>query len=332
MVATKSLRRIGLCLALSLLVTIPAFAQSGENADWQAIEDQRDARRKAELLDAFIKKYTSSGHRPDADFMLVDFYLQNRDNAKIMQHAEGFRTNLPTADNASKTRIFSQAMVAAATLNNIQKVVEYAGYALQADPNNLTVLALLAGSNLPDPNKAVEHAQKALTVARPSTMTQEQYDRTQARMHGIVALPLFAQQKFAEAQEHLGVALKANPKDQLSQYRYGFASVNLAGVSAKDAQDAYTALLKASTATPTNKAEVDAAKAKMDTASQLALKHRDDAIDALAKAVAIGAAPGASAPITQQSKELLDSLYKNKAGSLEGEDQLIADKKKELGL
>jgi len=338
----KQVVRIGLCLALGLVVSIPTFAQqSGENGAWQAIEDQRDAHRKAELIETFIKNYPSSPHRPDVDYILVNFYLENKDNQKLMQHADSFRLTLPTADNASKTRIYSQAMVASATIGNVPKLVEYAGYALQADPNNLTVLALLAGSNLPDPVKALEHAQKALTVPRPATMTQEQYDRTIARMHGVVALPLFSQQKFAEAQEHLAIYLKATPKDADRQYQYGFASINLAQKSAQDAQEANLAMLKA--ANEKNQAAQDAAKTKMEAASQAALKHRDDAIDAFARVVALApatpaatpaAAPGAPTPptVATQAKALLESLYKSKEGKLDGVDQLVADKKKELGL
>jgi hypothetical protein len=324
----KKLGRIGVCLALGLCLTIPAYAQGGENAAWMAIEDQRDLRRKAELLESFIKSYASSPHRPEADFQLINYYVSNTDHAKILNHAENFRTNLPSADNAAKTKMFQEAMFAAYQLKNVPKVVEFSGYALQADPNNLTVLTLLARSNLPDPVKAMEHANKALSIPRPATMTAEAYDKNQSYLHAIVAPVLLSQNKFAEAQEHLAVALKSNPKDQAAQFQYGFASVNLAGVAARDAQDANTALVKAMTATPPNQADVDAAKAKVEAASKRAMEQRDIAIDALAKAIAIGTAP----PVNAEAKRYLDAFYKNKAGSLDGEDQLIADKKKELGL
>lgn len=319
---------VGICLTLSLLVAVPVFAQSGENAEWQAIEDQRDARRRGELLEKFIRDRPSSGRRPDADFMLVDIYAGNKDFAKIMQHAEGFRTNLPTADNASKSKMFTQAMVAAASLTspNIAKTVEFGGYALQADPNNITVLVFLAGNNLPDPAKAVEYANKVLSLPRPATMTEEVYARNLARMHGIVALPLFSQNKFAEAQEHLAVAIKANPRDQASQFRYAFASINLAGLAAKDAQDANNTLIKALTEKPTNQPAADEAKAKMEEASKRALDHRDAAIDGFAKAVAL------TGPYTEEASKLLDGLFKSKNGSLEGKEQFVAEKKKELGL
>jgi hypothetical protein len=326
MVKAKRVGRIGLSLILGLVCSIPAIAQGGENNAWQSIQDERDARRRAEQLESFIRNYASSAHRPEADFMLVDYYAQNKDNAKIMQHADSFRLNLPSADNTAKARIYTQAMVAAATLTNVSKTVEFGNYALQADPNNLTVLVFLAGNGLPDPNKALEHAQKAISLPRPATMNEQQFATMQGRMHGTVANSFFAQQKFREATEHYSIALKAVPKDHAGQYRYGFASVTLAGASAAAAQQANEDLIKAMAATPSNPEAVAAAKEKMETASKEALAHRDVALEAIGKAVALG---GQFAP---QAKQLLDSLYKSKTGSLDGEDQFIAQKKAELGL
>jgi hypothetical protein len=319
---TKSM----LCLFVGLVFVAPVFAQSGENADWQAIDDQRDLRRKAELLDAFIKKYAQSGHRPDADFQLIDFYTQNKDYQKIMQLAADYQQRPPSGDATAKVRIFTQAMVAAASLNNIPKTVEFSGYALQADPNNLTVLSFLAGSNLPDSKKAMEYAQKAITLPRPATMKEDQYNLTMGRLHSMVALPLFADQKFGEAKEHLQIALKANPKDQASQYRMGFAEMNLMAGAVKAAQDAQEAATKALLAQPPDKAAADSAKEKLEASSKEALELRDSALDSLAKALAIGG------PATAQVTPIFENLYKSKNQSLDGKDDFIAKKKVELGL
>lgn len=314
-----------LCLFVCLTFAMPVFAQGGENAAWQAIEDQRDLRRKAELLEKFIKDYAQSGRRPDADFQLIDFYSQNKDYQKILQSASDYQQRPPSADPAAKVRIFTQAMVAAASLPNIPKTSEFGGYALQADPNNLTVLAFLAGNNLPDPKKALEYAQKALTLPRPPTMKEEQYASMTGRLHAMVALPLLADQKYKEGKEHLQIALKANPKDHASHYRLAAADVTLMGAAVKAAQDSNDLLIKAMSATPTNQAEVDAAKAKVDAASKEALELRDEAIDSLAKALAIGG------PFTSLAKPLFEGLYQNKNKSLEGQEQFIAQKKAELG-
>jgi len=316
-----------LCAVFCLAIAAPAFAQrKSENDDWQTIQDDRDARRKAEDIEKFIKDWPSSAHRPDVDKVLVDYYVSNKDNQKIMQHAESVRLNLPSADNASKAYIYTQAMLAAYTLTNVAKTVEYGNYALTADPNSFTVASFFARANLPDPAKSLEYANKALGMPKPSTMREEQYQTTLGALHGIVGGTLFGQQKFKEANEHFMMAVKANPKDHASHFRIGFGAINLATTAAQAAQAANDELIKAVTAEPKDPARVKAAQDKQDTASDDSLKYRDEAIDALARALAVG---GQFAP---QAKQYLDILLQNKNKSLDGEDQLIADKKKELGL
>jgi hypothetical protein len=314
------------CLAFVLTAALPAAGQGGENNKWLEIQDQRDPRRRAELLESFIKDYANSSHRPGADRMLVDFYVQDKNNAKIMQHADSFRLTLPSADNASKAAIFTQAMLAAATLNNIEKTKEFGGYALTAEPNNLTVMGFLAGNNLPDPAKALEYAQKVVSLPRPATMAEANYQLILARMHGVVGNSFFGQNKFKEANEHFLLFLQTNPKDHTMHYRVGFASMNLMAQAAQDAQTANDDLIRAMTAKPTNAEAVATFKAKVESESAAALGYRDAAMDSFARALAIG---GQFAP---QAKQLLDSLYSNKNKSLDGEDQFIAAKKTELGI
>jgi tetratricopeptide (TPR) repeat protein len=326
---TMRMRRIckvAVSLALGLVFVTPAFPQGNENNDWQAIEDQRDARRKAELLDSFIKKYPTSGRRPDADFTLVDFYSENKDYQKILQMAEEFRQRPPSADPATKSKMFVSAMFAAASLNDIKRTVEYGDYALAADPNNFAVLYFFAAANLPNPAKGLEYGKKAIALPKPANIRPEVYATQMGRLHGIVAAPLFAEGKFAEAREHLEAALKANPKDQATQFRLAFANVNLMGAAAKAAQDANTALIKAMSATPPNNSEADAAKAKMESSSKEALELRDVAIESLARAIAIGG------QFTQDAQKLFDGLYQAKNKSLDGATDLVAQKKSELGL
>jgi tetratricopeptide (TPR) repeat protein len=318
--------KVATCLVLALTFALPAFPQGGENNAWQAIEDQRDARRRAELLEGFIKNYASSGRRPDADFMLIDFYSQNKDFQKILQMAEDYRQRPVSADPAAKGKYFFSAMFAAASLNDVKRTVEYGELALAAEPTNFAVLTFFAAQNLPNSLKAIEHAQKAITLPKPATMDDRVYAANMGRMHSMLSLPLFAEGKFAQAREHLEAALKSNPKDQATQYRLGFANVNLMGAAAKAAQDANDAYYKAMAATPANKEAAEAARVKMEASSKEALELRDVAIESLARAMAIGG------QFTAQAKTLFDSLYTNKNKSLEGADAFIAEKKAELGL
>lgn len=318
--------RIATSLVLALIFALPAFPQGGENAAWQAIEDQRDFRRKAELIESFIKNYSSSGHRPDADFILLDFYAQNKDYQKILQMAEEYRQRPVSADPAVKGKYFYTAMVAAARLTDVKRTVEYGELALESEPNNFPVLSFFAAQNLPNPPKALEHAQKAITLPKPATLTDAEYTASIGRMHSKLAEPLLAEGKLMAAREHLEAALRANPKDQAIQYRVGFINVNLMGNAAKTAQDANDAYFKAMAATPADTKLADQAKAVMETASKTALELRDVAMESLARAVAIGG------PATAQAKQLFDTLYQNKNKSLEGADAFVAQKKAELGL
>ncbi len=317
---------VTLCLLISLTVALPAFSQGGENNDWQAIQDQRDTRQQAALIETFIGKYSSSPHRPDADKMLISYWASNKDYAKIVNHADNFKQSLPSADAASKAAIYTQAMIAAASLNNLKKTVEMGGLALAADPTNFTVMSFLASSNLLDANTTLDYATKAAALPKPATMTDAQYETWIGRMEGLLGLAALSQNKFKDAAEHYEKALKANPKDHANQFRYGFANLNLIQAVVQSIQAASDDYDRARIATPVVQADVDAAKAKVEAQSQVALDLRDAAMDSLAKAVAI------SGQFTEQAKKLLDNLYENKNKSLDGEDQFIASKKTELGL
>jgi len=323
----KRMSRIGLCLVIGLALALPAYAQqNAENNDWQKIQNEKDDKKKAELLDAFIKKFAQSTRRPAADFSLIELYQRSRDNVKILQHAEAFRT-FAGADNAAKSQVFAQAMTAAATIQDVKKTAEFGEAALQADGSNYLVLAFLAGNRLPNPVKASEYAEKAVGLSRPAAMQEEQYQKMQIRMHGMVAESMFAQQKFKEANDHYPISLKANPKDHDNQFRYGFALLALTQMAAADAQKANSEWVAAMSATPADQAKADAARARQDAASKQALDYRDAAVEALGKAVSI---PG---QFTEQALLLFDNAYKSKnKGTLDGKDQFLAQKKTELGL
>ena len=320
----KRMIGVGLSMVLSLLVALPALSQSGENAAWQRIEDERDARRKAENLEGFIKTYPNSPHRPDADKMLIIYYNDNKDFAKIMNHADSFRLTQGSADAPSKAIIYTQAMMAAAALNNSNKLLEFSRDALTADPNNLTVLIMLAGNNLPDAKGARQHAEKAVTVPRPAAMAEPQWQAMQFRAHSILGGFLFAENKFKEANAEFALALKANPKDHATQYRMGYASLNLAALAAQEAQKTNNDVVAAITAKATSTA--NELTLKQQEFEKEALAHRDAALDSLAKAFVIGG------QFVEPAKKLLDNLYQSKNKSLDGQEQFLAQKKAELGL
>src|SRR5438477_3655128 len=121
----KRIVPISLCVLLCFVLALPAFSQGGENSDFQAIQDQRDARRQAELIETFIGKYSNSPHRPDVDKILVSYWMSNKDYQKIVNFTDNFKQSLPSADAVSKAMIYSQGMQAAIFANNVKKTVEF---------------------------------------------------------------------------------------------------------------------------------------------------------------------------------------------------------------
>jgi hypothetical protein len=324
MIKLRGLSRIALFLTLSLAIALPALSQGNDAKDWDSIQNQKDQKKKADQLEAFIKKYPTSSRRPVADTDLIDLWVKNNDTSKILTLADEYKKAPPSPDAAAKAKIYSQAMLVAYSSSNAPKAVEFGEAAIEADPNHFQTLAFMAAAGMPNPEKAFEYAQKALAMPKPPTIAQDAYNKQMSRLHNAVALPLFVQKKFLDAREHLEFVLKDNPKNQEAQYRHGFASISLMGEAAKSAQEANMAMMRAAAAS--NKAEQDAAMAKQENLQKQALELRDVALDSLGKAVAIGGA------YTEQAKPLFDQLYQSKNKSMDGADKYIADKKTELGL
>jgi tetratricopeptide (TPR) repeat protein len=321
------------CLVLGLIfvlsVTVPAFSQGGENAAWQAIQDERDTRRRGERLESFIGSYRNSPYRPEADKMLVTIWADNKDYQKIILHADtNFRLQQTSADSASKAFVYTQALLASVAVNNMAKVNEFSKYVLEVDPNNLQVLILLAGSNLPDAKTAMTYAQRAVAVPRPATMNDAQWQTMQFRAHSILGGFYLAENKLKEAMQEFSVALSANPKDHVTQYRSGFISANLAVGAAQAAQAANDELIKAIGDKASNEKIAELTE-KQKSIEKEALSHRDSALDSLAKAVVLTTP---TSPFAEPAKKMFDSLYMSKNRSMEGVDQFLAQKKTELGL
>jgi hypothetical protein len=335
---------VALCLVFTLALALPVFAQGGENKDWQEIQDQSDARRKAELIQTFIGRYSTSANRPDADKILVAYWMSNKDFAKVVQFADGFKVSLPSADNQSKGVIYSQGMMAALSLNNASKTKEFGEFAIAADPKNFLALSIMASSGLLDQKTSIDYAKKATELPKPRDMVQSQYDSLMTRNKNLSSAPaagaaapggganaavkaaqdLMTAKKYTEAIAAYGDILKQNPKDQGVQFQHALANYYLMADSAKEVQNANDDQIKA--LSEKNNAEAAKAAAKQEQLTKVTMDARDAALEAFGKTVAIGG------PSTAEAKKVLDALYQNKKGDLNGLDQFIADKKKELGV
>jgi outer membrane protein assembly factor BamD (BamD/ComL family) len=317
---------------MSLAIAIPAFAQGNENKDYQAIQDERDQRKQRDLLEAFLKNYPNSQHRPDYDIQLITLYYGNKDWQQMIKLADNFVQQQGTADPKAKTNLYTLAMEGARQLGNTSKFNEYADRALTADPNNISVLMTMSRSLSENPpadatarnaafDKALGYAQRAQKAPKPDKMTDADWQGTQNRVHGIVGVIYFNQGKWVEASDELAEFLKTNPNDGPNQYRYGAAMFSQVQATLANLQALNNDAQLAQKADRDLGPYID----RMNARTKEFETQRDITIDAMAKALAIGG------PFATSATAIITPLYKQKNnGSEDGLPAFIASKKAEL--
>jgi outer membrane protein assembly factor BamD (BamD/ComL family) len=331
-VHSKRLVSVGLAAIMSLAIAIPAFAQGNENKDYQAIQDERDQRKQRDLLEAFLKNYPNSQHRPDYDIQLITLYYGNKDWQQMIKLADNFVQQQGTADPKAKTNLYTLAMEGARQLGNTSKFNEYADRALTADPNNISVLMTMSRSLSENPpadatarnaafDKALGYAQRAQKAPKPDKMTDADWQGTQNRVHGIVGVIYFNQGKWVEASDELAEFLKTNPNDGPNQYRYGAAMFSQVQATLANLQALNNDAQLAQKADRDLGPYID----RMNARTKEFETQRDITIDAMAKALAIGG------PFATSATAIITPLYKQKNnGSEDGLPAFIASKKAEL--
>ena len=343
---------LGLTLMLILALGVPAFSQQpqaktkAEYDAYLAFYNEQNPQKKAELGEKFLADNKDSEFVPQAYQMLVGAYARAQNWAKVVEAADRAAA-LPKAENKLKAFAYENAMVASQQANNFEKIVEYGDKLLGLDPNNLNAMITLSSmlpERLPaDPagkkaalDKAGALATKAMTgvqqffgQAKPANVTDAQWNQEKAnlegQLHATFGLIALNNLDYTKAISEYENSLKVTPKDGLAHFRLGLAFQYLAADASKALVEAIDAENKAKVA----KAEqslLDELVAKRQAMEEDARQKRDKAIDELATAVAIGGVAG------QPAREQLEKLYKVKNNdSLEGLDQLIAQKKGQLG-
>ena len=345
----KRIGAAGLNLLLSLSLMMPAWAQrgggggfgGGEDTAYDRIRQETNLRNKLDLIANFVNSYKNSGYRPELDIQLMTLYIQYQKFSEAILKADSFHIDVPRATPQEKVQFYTYAMVAAGQIkdNNGSKVAEFGERALQADPRALNPLLLLASliTDRPLPkeaaakevslNKALDYGQRILEAPRGTT-SDDEWRRAQARGHSTMGLVYFTREKYPEAVAELTQAVKLNPKDANSQSR-------LASALGKTAETYITALQSVGPELQAAiKAVNDAAAARDEKKySELTVRYeeltkqfnerRDKALDVLGTAVALG---------VNSVRPTLERVYQYKGVGLEGIDQFIEDKKKELGL
>ncbi len=323
----------GFAVILIMALALPAFAQSGENNAYQAIKDERDARKQKSLIEDFVGKYPSSQFRPDLDLQLMGLYFDNKDLAQMVKHADSFALTQASADAKSRTKFFTLAMEAARQLGNQSKFNEFADRALSADPNNVSVLMTMArtlsetgptdaaGLNA-QMDKALGYATRARNATKPAATSDADWQAAQERLSGIFGFIYLNKQKWDDSVKEYTTYLRKNAVDGMGQFRFGVASYNQVQITLTTLQDTYSRAKAAQTAG--NEAQLEVLSKSVEQLSKDFEAQRDVTIDALAKALAVGG------PYADQARKMLEPLYKQKHNTADDMDKFILDKKTEL--
>jgi tetratricopeptide (TPR) repeat protein len=233
-------------------------------------------------------------------------------------------------------------------LKDTKKAVAYAEKIIALNPRHLNGLLTLAtaipeGAQDPELNKVIDYGKRVLDLPKPEGVADDQWksirDAIMIQNQSLVALMISNKKDYVACAKAYEDLIKLSPKDANAYYRMGICiyfqvtGANQVAVAANTAHIEFVNecnkdLMCDSEENKAKIAELAAKEAEMNKAFE---DMRDRAIEAFAKAVAIG---GAGQEVVMARTEL-EKLYRSKKSAaeqpLEGLDDLIAEKKKELG-
>ncbi len=311
----RKLTSFGIAAVLALAIAAPVFAQSAEDKDYQATKDEKDPKKVVSLLENFISKYQTSKNRPEADIRLMANYINNKDYQLAVKLANGFVISQAEADAKSKTTMFTLAMEASRLMKDTPKFNEFAGKALDVNPDNMSVLMTLTSNLMADAptddagrkaamDKALGYAQRAKKVSKPEGANDDEWAKTQTRLHGYIAMIYFSKNSWAEAGPEFADYLKMAPDDGLMQFRYGFSTYAQLQSTLAALRDTNTKAQAAQTAG--NDVEVTAYVKRLNDLTKEFETLRDITIDAMASALAMGGS------FATDATNIFDPLFKQK--------------------
>src|SRR5213594_3944733 len=315
-----------------------AKTQAEYNA-YKALYDEQNPQKKADLGEKFLTDFKESDFIGNTYTMIVGAYTRAQNWAKVIDAAERAAAS-PVADNKLKAFAYANAMVAAQNQNQVERVLSYGDKVLAIDPNDLNTMITLSAAipaKLPpdEPgkkaalNKAEDLGRKALAGIQP-LLAQAQDDQKkqiaqiESQLHGTLGLIAYNRPDYTKSIEEYEATLKGNPKDDVAHFYLGADYQALTAQASRAYQDA----VKAENDAKIAKAEqpiIDDLAAKRQGLENEVREKRDKAIDEYAIAAAIGGV------VAQDAKNALQKLWQAKNDSLNGMDEFIAEKKKQLG-
>jgi hypothetical protein len=334
---------LGLSLSLILAFALLGFSQArapqpkstAEYNAYMAVYTEQDAVKKAAAGEKFLADFKESDFIVQTHRALIGAYTKAQNWPKVMEAADRAAAS-PGADDGLKAFAYANAMGAAQSTNNVERVISYGDRVLAIAPNDIdtmmVVSAMIPTKLPPDAagkkaalDKAQALASKALAAVQPMIPTAQAAQKAslvqaESQLHATLGLVAFNRPDYKKSIEEYEAATKGSPKDDLSHYYLGADYSALAGQASRD----YQAAIKAENDAKSAKADqptIDELAAKRGGLEDDIKKYRDKAIEEFAIAVAI------AGPVAQQARGELTKLWTAKNDNTNGMDEFIAQKK-----
>jgi tetratricopeptide (TPR) repeat protein len=317
-----------------LLVPNSAWAQADGDA-YRAYYAEENPAQRAALGEKFLQDFKTSQYTDSVYRQTVQAYYKLNNFQKVIALAEKVEEYSKEATPPQKVQVYSMGMDAAQKLNNANVAVAYAERVLKVAPEDLNALITLASTlsvtaaqDKAAQEKAEGAATKGLAVLgkmSPADLGLSEADWAKQKvaivgtLHSTLGSIYFNRGDYDKAVESMTEATKSTPKDGGAWYIMGLAINQQYQAAIKK----YTASVEQTNGLIRSRADslaVEESKATTEALAEVSRAKRDQAMDALATAVAIGG------PTGQPAKSQLDKLYQQKNGSMDGLDQLITQK------
>jgi hypothetical protein len=313
--------------------------QAQQNIPWKGTEypeymtvfQEKDEAKKAALAEKYLTDHKDAHAIVLTQIyqMMLMGYARSSNWAKTLESVERMQV-APNLTDPEKKQYVQIGLLAAANSKNNPKTVEYAEKVLKDDPKNFNALITLSGvlsQTLPAANPAkdthiartLEVTKQALAQPKPAEVTQTQWDPIQLQLRETACLMLLNQKKYEESIAECQKALEINKKDAYAWYWIGLshrAALIPLAKKYNDSVDAYNA------GRDKGPLVVDELKAAMQGAEKVASDKRDETVDALVSAVALGGDAG------KQAMTELGGIF---TGTPDELNRLVEEKKKQLG-
>jgi hypothetical protein len=311
----------------------PKWKDTKEYDDFMTVYKETDFAKKAAAAEKFFTDHKDAD--PVAltqNFQMMYLSYANASNwAKVMESYDKMGTLAPKLADAEKARFLQVALLAATNGKNNPKAIAYAEEMLKGNPNDLNALVTLSGllsGSLPaqDPQKGAQIAKtleitnRAIAQPKPQGLADSQWNPIQQQLRETSCLMLLNQNKYPESIAECQAALKVNSKDAYAWYLIGMSHKGQLPPLIKKYNEA---IAKYNAEREKDPITVEENRAAYQAHDKVASDKKDEAVDAFARAVAIGGNVSAEA-----MKELKGLLMGMSDAEL---NKLIDDKKAQTG-